>query len=399
VPPETQRRLDRFPTAALPWSSHRSGAVRRDESGGKLPERRTLRPPVLSEALFKGLLVRERRRMERSDRSFALLLVSVDERVSEDPLIVWGSVVEGLGAAKRETDVLGWLERGTLLGVALTEIASRDAALLSGIETRVRGELGRRFDEKTASAISVRLYAHPELKDHPAEEGAPANPLLRALHTRDRRAEAYGALKRALDVAGALGLLLVLSPVLLLIAALVKLTSRGPVLFKQVRIGEQAKPFRMLKFRTMITGADPALHQRFVMRFITSGEGSAEPGVDAPFKITHDPRVTRLGRFLRKTSLDELPQFWNVVRGDMSLVGPRPPLSYEVEVYQPWHRRRVLEARPGITGLWQVEGRSRTTFDEMVRLDLRYARSRSLWTDIKILLATPAAVVNGKGAC
>jgi lipopolysaccharide/colanic/teichoic acid biosynthesis glycosyltransferase len=117
------------------------------------------------------------------------------------------------------------------------------------------------------------------------------------------------------------------------------------------------------------------------------------------FKLTNDSRVTPAGHFLRKTSLDELPQFWNVLRGDMSLVGPRPPLPFEVERYQPWHRRRVLEAKPGITGSWQVYGRSRTTFDEMVRLDLRYARSHSLWTDIKLLAATPLAMLTGKGAC
>ncbi len=109
--------------------------------------------------------------------------------------------------------------------------------------------------------------------------------------------------------------------------------------------------------------------------------------------------MTPIGQFLRKTSLDELPQFWNVLRGDMSLVGPRPPLAYEVQQYKPWHYRRVLEAKPGITGLWQVTGRSRTTFDDMVRLDLRYARTWSVWTDVKILLATPRAVISGKGAC
>jgi lipopolysaccharide/colanic/teichoic acid biosynthesis glycosyltransferase len=187
--------------------------------------------------------------------------------------------------------------------------------------------------------------------------------------------------------------------VFLVIAALVRLTSRGPVFFRQVRVGEHAKTFKMLKFRTMYTGVDAALHQEFVTRFITASDSCNEPGKDARFKIAHDPRITPVGQFLRKTSLDELPQFWNVVRGDMSLVGPRPPLSYEVEVYQSWHRRRVLDAKPGITGLWQVEGRSRTTFDEMVRLDLRQAKKRSLWADIKILLATPKAVVNGKGAC
>ncbi len=154
----------------------------------------------------------------------------------------------------------------------------------------------------------------------------------------------------------------------------------------------------MLKFRTMEWGADQRLHHEFVSWFIKAGDQAHSPGNNELFKLTNDQRITPVGRMLRKTSLDELPQLWNVVRGDMSLVGPRPPLPYELAQYKPWHRRRVLEAKPGITGLWQVAGRSRTTFDEMVRLDLRYARRCSLWTDIKILLATPAAVISGKGA-
>jgi lipopolysaccharide/colanic/teichoic acid biosynthesis glycosyltransferase len=115
--------------------------------------------------------------------------------------------------------------------------------------------------------------------------------------------------------------------------------------------------------------------------------------------MVNDPRVTALGRFLRKTSLDELPQFLNVLMNDMSLVGPRPPVPYEYERYQAWHRRRILEIKPGITGLWQVKGRSRTTFDEMVRMDISYARMRCLWLDLKILLQTPAAMFSGRGAC
>jgi lipopolysaccharide/colanic/teichoic acid biosynthesis glycosyltransferase len=159
------------------------------------------------------------------------------------------------------------------------------------------------------------------------------------------------------------------------------------------------KSFRMLKFRTMRVNADEAIHHAFVSSFIKSHE-HADRATNTPlFKIADDPRVTPIGRILRRTSLDELPQLWNVVRGEMSLVGPRPPLAYEVAQYESWHRRRVIDAKPGLTGLWQVTGRSRTTFDEMVRLDLRYARSYSVWTDIKILLATPRAVISGKGAC
>jgi lipopolysaccharide/colanic/teichoic acid biosynthesis glycosyltransferase len=148
----------------------------------------------------------------------------------------------------------------------------------------------------------------------------------------------------------------------------------------------------------MHTGADHKVHQDYVTAFIKASDQANASAKNGVFKLTDDRRVTKVGRLLRKTSLDELPQLWNVLRGDMSLVGPRPPLPYELEQYEPWHRCRVLEAKPGITGLWQVIGRSRTTFDEMVRLDLRYARTRSFWTDIKILLATPAAVLSGKGA-
>jgi lipopolysaccharide/colanic/teichoic acid biosynthesis glycosyltransferase len=154
----------------------------------------------------------------------------------------------------------------------------------------------------------------------------------------------------------------------------------------------------------MYVNAGHALHKEFVTSLIKSGSRPKEAketgsGSNGFFKIVDDPRVTSVGRILRKTSLDELPQLWNAACGTMSLVGPRPPIPYEVEQYEPWHCRRLLEAKPGITGLWQVTGRSRTTFDEMVRLDLRYARTRSLGTDLKILLATPMAVIAGKGAC
>jgi lipopolysaccharide/colanic/teichoic acid biosynthesis glycosyltransferase len=193
----------------------------------------------------------------------------------------------------------------------------------------------------------------------------------------------------------------VLSPVLLVVAATVKLTSRGPVLFRQKRIGQHGKPFTFLKFRSMYINNDASEHKEYVRKLI---EGRAEQKADAAngntvFKLANDPRITPVGRFLRRTSLDELPQLFNVLSGEMSLVGPRPPVPYEVEVYATWHRRRLLEAKPGITGLWQVYGRSRVEFDDMVRLDLRYARACSPLLDLKILLQTPKAVFGGDGAC
>ena len=193
--------------------------------------------------------------------------------------------------------------------------------------------------------------------------------------------------------------MILLSPLLITIAIVIKLTSKGPILFKQMRVGQYGVGFSFLKFRSMYFGNDPKIHQDYVKQLILGKQEDQRPGATpGVYKIKDDPRVTPVGRFLRKTSLDELPQFFNVLIGEMSLVGPRPPIPYEVETYDIWHRRRFLEVKPGITGLWQVEGRSTTKFDEMVRLDLRYAKLWSLWLDLKILARTPAAVLKGSGA-
>jgi lipopolysaccharide/colanic/teichoic acid biosynthesis glycosyltransferase len=204
-------------------------------------------------------------------------------------------------------------------------------------------------------------------------------------------------IKRAIDIAGSGVLLFITLPLMALIALVIKLTSEGPILFEQQRLGRFGARFKCLKFRTMYTNCDSKIHREYVQHYIAGNARSAERS-DSPkalYKITHDPRITPIGRILRKTSLDEFPQFWNVLRGEMSLVGPRPPVPYEFEVYDIWHRRRVLELKPGVTGLWQVSGRNRTRFDEMVRLDLRYSQKWSLWLDLKILLATPLAMFSG----
>jgi exopolysaccharide biosynthesis polyprenyl glycosylphosphotransferase len=203
-------------------------------------------------------------------------------------------------------------------------------------------------------------------------------------------------LKRAFDtVAISLGIILI-SPLLVLIAILIKLDSPGPVFFRQQRIGENGRAFTMVKFRSMKTENDASAHRQHVAKLIQENLSAEQMG-DKSLKLEDDPRITRVGKFIRKTSLDELPQLFNVLRGEMSLVGPRPPLPYEVELYQDWHKRR-LEAIPGITGLWQVAGRNRVSFDEMVRMDLEYIEHQSLWLDIKILLQTPLAVISGRGA-
>jgi exopolysaccharide biosynthesis polyprenyl glycosylphosphotransferase len=352
---------------------------------------------VIDEPLFRGALVKERTRADRFDQPFMLLLVAAKNDAAPDSSSAWVPVIEALRAIKGDTDVLGWYDRGSALGMILPEIGATDAAVRRTLHDRVRRELARRLDSETAiDGFSIRVHIHSVAT---SAAPAPADSLPLDLHGRTDRKTVRDVFKRGLDMIGSLALLALLLPAYLAIATLVKLTSSGPVFFRQQRVGGMGRPFRMLKFRTMHVNADHAIHQQYVTQFINSGDPVRESGTNGVFKIVNDPRVTPIGRVLRKTSLDELPQFWNVLRGDMSLVGPRPPLPYEVEQYKPWHYRRVLEAKPGITGLWQVTGRSRTTFDDMVRLDLRYARTYSVWTDVKILLATPRAVISGKGAC
>jgi lipopolysaccharide/colanic/teichoic acid biosynthesis glycosyltransferase len=355
-------------------------------------------PHLISEDLFRGVLVRERKRADRSNQPLVLVLLALEAASQAESAPIWRSVVDALAAARRETDVMGWFEHGAVVGLILPEVPDSDA-FPRELNELVRRELSRRLDAQTASRVSIWLHVHPDPKAADEKGVRPVDPIVgQGRLGRERQTHRVGA-KRVFDVAASLTLLTILSPLFLVIAALVKLKSPGPVFFRQERVGQMMKPFMMLKFRTMRVNADHAIHHHFVSSFIKSGAHTLESGTTGLFKIANDPRVTAIGRFLRRTSLDELPQLWNVVRGDMSLVGPRPPLQYEVEQYQSWHRRRVLEAKPGLTGLWQVSGRSRTTFDEMVRLDLRYARSSSVWTDVKILLATPRAVISGKGAC
>jgi lipopolysaccharide/colanic/teichoic acid biosynthesis glycosyltransferase len=349
------------------------------------PGRRARPPHVMDEALFRSVLSYDRKRADRSNQPSILLLVADDDQLDRGSPAIWEAAIEAVAAATREPDLLGWIESKTVLGVIVSDFRVSETNT-QALEARIRRALALKLNAEDLGRLRIRLRVDQGPKHAMAEKAAP-----HAGRT------IYHATKRALDIAGSAGLLVLLSPLFLFIAALVKLGSSGPVLFEQVRVGQWMKSFTILKFRTMSVDVDEKLHQQYLTWFINSS-GEGKPGQTHVFKLTHDPRITPIGRLLRKTSLDELPQLWNVLRGDMSLVGPRPPIPYELEQYQPWHRRRVLDAKPGITGLWQVTGRSRTTFNEMVRLDLRYARTCSLWTDIKILLATPAAVISGKGA-
>jgi lipopolysaccharide/colanic/teichoic acid biosynthesis glycosyltransferase len=213
----------------------------------------------------------------------------------------------------------------------------------------------------------------------------------------DGESKASAAACRALDVAVSAVLLLVLLPVFLALAAAIRLDSPGRVLYRQRRVGRGQDPFMVNKFRTMHSGAGHETHRQYVIGLIAGQSDDADEGEPNFFKMANDDRVTRVGHFLRKSSLDELPQLWNVLRGDMSLVGPRPPIPYEVEHY-PAHWFDRFAVKPGMTGLWQVSGRSELTLEEMIALDIEYARSRSLWLNVKILARTVPVVLIGRGA-
>ena len=237
------------------------------------PQSRAVSPRhshVVNEELFRGALIRECKRADRSNQQSFLLLLSVDDRGSADPSI-WPAIIEALKVAKRDTDVLGWFSERAVIGVILAEIGAPAGPVVHKIEIRVRRELAVRLHPETLDKLSIRLQVHPghpEPKGAAEEELLPVEPLVLQLRPRGPRAAMYDAIKRGLDIVGSLTLLLMLSPLFLLIAALVKLTSRGPVFFRQERVGQAAKPFKMLKFRTMQTGADHTLHHEFVTRLI-----------------------------------------------------------------------------------------------------------------------------------
>jgi lipopolysaccharide/colanic/teichoic acid biosynthesis glycosyltransferase len=356
---------------------------------------------LIDEGLFKQTITRERKRSERSGRALVLLLVERKDQALLDSPDRVSFVTDTLRATKGDIGILGWVEGGRTIGLIVPEIDAQD---VTGVCERLETEFDEAVAHQTGRGASpnllLTLRVYPEQGDFEETFVKLVDPFLYPELSVDRRTKpGLLFLKRGMDVALSGLLLILLSPLFALIAALVKATSPGPALFRQVRVGYLMKPFMMYKFRTMYCDVDHHVHHNYVSWFITASDQGQAAEQPAVFKLTTDDRITPIGRVLRRTSLDELPQLWNVLVGDMSLVGPRPPLPYEVEQYKPWHRGRVLQAKPGVTGLWQVVGRSRTTFDEMVRLDLRYARTMSLWNDIKIILATPMAMITGKGAC
>ena len=360
------------------------------------------REEVLTETTFHALLTHERRRAERSRKPFVLMLLEMHALHAKSVGATFSERVKSaISRATRETDLIGWYEDGRILAVIFAELNVGEntpvAELLrSKVETVLRDSLGT----KAAAKIVITTHIFPESWNQNGTGHSADLKLYPDLHEKASKKRVPIVIKRGIDILGSALLLLLLSPILAVVALAIKLTSKGPVVFEQERLGQFGTKFKCLKFRTMYANNDPKIHREYVQNFIAGETKGANSNGYEPvvYKLTNDPRVTAVGRFLRKTSLDEFPQFWNVLRGEMSLVGPRPPVAYEFEMYDYWHRRRVFELKPGVTGLWQVNGRSRTCFDDMVRLDLRYSQTWSLWLDLKILLATPLAVVAGSGA-
>ncbi len=355
---------------------------------------------VLNEKGFKRMIALERKRSERSQEPFLLMLVDVGSRYdSRDSQHVLETMISVLMDCSRDTDVIGWYRDRETLGVMFTALMVNDKHLiLTTILNRISSMLRDQLTFDQFNQVNLSFHFFPDDWDNSGPKGPTNTTLYPDLIDPGSSKRTLLLVKRSADlVVSAVGLAL-LSPIFLGIAAAIKLTSKGPVFFKQDRVGQYGRLFTVLKFRSMFVQNDSSVHKDFVVKLIRN---QTEPTIHSGtgvYKLTNDRRITPLGKFLRRTSLDELPQIINVLLGHMSLVGPRPPIPYELAAYQTWHRRRILEAKPGITGLWQVTGRSQVKFDEMVRLDLRYATTWSLWLDLKILLMTPMAVIKGSGA-
>ena len=344
----------------------------------------------------------ERKRTERSNAPFLLMLLEADkDQSAKKHRATLDSATAVLLASSRDTDLIGWYKDREILGAIFTGLVVNDkGSILDTFLNKINATLREELSPEQFNQLRITFHFFPDDWDHDKPGRLRNAALYPDLARKDKGRRPVLITKRMIDIAGSTIALVSCAPLFLIIALAVKLTSEGPVFFRQSRFGRYGKSFTFLKFRSMYVDNDATVHREYVTSFIANhAVGAPKEGSGSNiYKLTNDKRITRVGRFLRRTSLDELPQFINVLVGDMSLVGPRPPVPYEFAAYQTWHRRRLLGVKPGITGLWQVLGRSSVRFDEMVRLDLRYASSWTPWLDLKILLRTPLAVIKGSGA-
>jgi lipopolysaccharide/colanic/teichoic acid biosynthesis glycosyltransferase len=327
-------------------------------------------PGISSSEEFHENLERERARADRSGRAFSVVSFNIGNHAGED---LTRRLARAINLRKRRVDGAGWIDDGRL-GVILPETVPAGAWRLAEDAWK---ELGGAY-----GPLPCEVYAYPAPPPDP--DGAGDKPRARPLV--DLISGPPPLWKRLIDIVAASLCLVILSPLLLGVCILIKATSKGPVLFRQSRLGYMGKPFTMLKFRTMEVDPDESMHRSYLKDLI---QGDAPM---AKLDSGNDRRIIPMGRFLRAACLDELPQLINVLCGEMSLVGPRPCIPYEASEYLPWQHRR-FDSVPGMTGLWQVSGKNRTTFKEMIRLDINYSRKFSPWTDVGILLKTVPAIV------
>jgi exopolysaccharide biosynthesis polyprenyl glycosylphosphotransferase len=360
-----------------------------------LLQNRTLDPSriddyFLSPEDFRMELRREKRRVERSSTPLSFALFNFSDRVLNDQTKL-KEILAFFRTRTRETDIKGWVNYKAI-GLILPD--TDDPGMKICVDLIIKAN-GNPFS-------SVVMGSYPDsIFENLLNETQRAGDLLlldQDQTTKSRPVSCF--LKRALDLIGSMFGLLLFLPLMALTALAIKVTSPGPVIFKQIRIGHRGKHFSFYKFRSMHVNNDDRMHREYLADLIQGNHEKIDNGKEnhSFYKIKNDTRITPVGKIIRRLSIDELPQFFNVLKGEMSLVGPRPPIPYEVEKYKSWHLRRILEIKPGITGLWQVDGRSRTSFDDMVRLDLRYIKEWSFWLDIKIILKTVRAVLETKGA-
>jgi len=344
-----------------------------------------------SHNIYTGSLFIDRMRYEkrRADRTKAPLSIVVFDFCRNEGSGVDLAALKAVVGKLRDTDIVGYLSEDKI-AILLPDTTEAGA---DKVMKNIASEDAWIFNKCVVSTYPDQIYNSISSINQEAEgQDAWEQECFDVLFIEDTMELRWASLlvKRAIDILGSVIAILLFSPLMLITAIMIKIDSPGPIIFKQIRLGKKGMPFLFYKFRSMQYKADDRIHRDFVASLISGDTDAVNQGdADKPlYKIKSDPRVTKVGKFIRKTSIDELPQLFNVLKGDMSLVGPRPPLPYEVEKYQLWHLRRVTDMRPGITGLWQVEGRSKTTFDEMVRLDIQYIREWSPSLDVKILLKT-----------
>lgn len=354
---------------------------------------------ILSAESFRAIIERERARADRYGYGFSLLVFDVGNTDRECPRAK--NVADVIRRRKRSTDEIGWFNDQSI-GIIMPSTSENGARKFAqAIYQRIRD---------SDATPHYRVYRYPSQsgsldKDpppvrsqkvnceasHPSEMKLGRTPPRECNKPIERLEQICGrgmpAWKRGIDIFASVILLVCLLPLFLLIGLIIIIISPGPIFFKQKRVGYQGEEFIMWKFRTMMVDADASPHESRVREEITN---------DMPLRKLdedHDPRIIPFGNILRQTGLDELPQLFNILRGEMSLVGPRPDPVYAVRDYQPWHKAR-LDVVPGVTGLWQVNGKNKTMFKDMIRLDIRYTRQRSFWVDVKILLRTLPAIID-----